>query len=178
MSDQEIIKGLKSLNPFTRRRIENKVYKKFKTLKISSFRNDKISREEIDELYVNAILELFQNIRKGKFKNKSSIQTYLFTIIRNLKFSHFNNRNKWNIDLSIYEKVIKPDSRFEEKVAEAKEILRKVKSECTEILNFYFKGFTIQIIADRLNISIHQARYKLDKCIENLGNNSKQMVNG
>ena len=178
MNEQQLILLLKSSDKKT---LEN-IYIDNRDSFINFARKFNLSDNDIVDVYQDAIIVLQENAIEGKLENlKCSISTYLFGIGKYMLFekARKNNKTVFNFPLENeaynYKKIT--DDFIDEEPNEFQDLLQKgfasLGKKCKEVLTlFYYRGFTIDEIAKKLNynnknvVKSHKSR-----CIKQLKEN-------
>lgn len=116
------------------------------------------------EIYQQTFIVFYYNIKEGKLTElKSSLKTYLFAIGKNLMKDHFKSKQKFvntpesnlaaaGLDNSILDKY--EDLGLKETI---KEYLHKIGEPCKTVIElYYFKHYSMDAIANRLNYKTEQ----------------------
>ena len=131
---------------------------------------------DAEDIFQDALIVLFHQVKKGNFTLTSSLKTYLYSICRNLwlkKLRHLNRVVTLSDTLQQYVNI--EESHFktlevnEEKVMIAR-FLEQLGQGCREILvYFYFDRLKMAEIAQRMNLSGEQvAKNKKSGCLKKL----------
>ncbi len=114
------------------------------------------------EIYPEAFHIMYINIRKGKLKAplKSTLQTYLFGIGKNLYHKRFLGKNititsdseDWK-EIPDCSDLIEEQTRNEEHKDLVKQLLSQISKSCQELLTLiYLKGYANDAVAEEMNI--------------------------
>ncbi|UZR97807.1 sigma-70 family RNA polymerase sigma factor [Chondrinema litorale] len=120
------------------------------------------------EIYQQTFIAFYYNIKEGKLTElKSSVKTYLFAIGKNLMREHFKSKQKFvdtpeenfldtELDDSIMAKY--ENAGLKETI---KEYLQKIGEPCKTVIElYYFRHFSMDAIANRLNYKTEQIAAK------------------
>lgn len=133
------------------------------------------SEEEAKDIFHDALIALYHNIRSGKFSLNSKLSTYLYSICKYRWLNYLRDHRAEIIStIDEVEKVsefesdsdgpndaLEREKEFEEKKEVITKILEKIGEPCYSILNmFYFKKFSMKMIAEKL-------KYKTEKVAKN-----------
>ena len=174
-SDDELIELIKS-----GKAIDNPVkhlYEKYFYLLSSYIEQNQGSREDAEDIFQEVVLTFINLIRQNKFRNESSVKTFLFAV----------NRNIWLNELKRRERQVKRNEKFTteqpgtepgiEKIIAGREARNQVFSiidslgdVCKKILlAFYYENLSISEILKRLDYQNEQVvRNKKAKCMKSL----------
>jgi len=133
------------------------------------------SEEEAKDVYQEAIIAFYENVRDGKFKGESAISTYLYSITR---FKWLNQIKKNMVRKAHHENVDQEtfmDSPMAiliegERKAGVLEVLTQLGSSCKELLieNIYHGASMKEIVQSGLYSSEQIVRNKKYKCLQKL----------
>jgi len=131
---------------------------------------------DAEDIFQDALIVLYHQIKKGNLTLTSSLQTYLYSICRNLWLKKLR-RSSREVELSdglqqyvaIEESHLKTLEVDEEKVVIAK-FLNQLDKGCKEVLTyFYFEKIRMAEIAKRMGLSSEQvAKNKKAGCMKKL----------
>ena len=178
-TESELIEGVKKgedqIISFLMKNYANSIKKMVSDLKIERY----IQAEDVIQ---DGMVELIMNIRDGKFKGNSSVNTYYYSICR---FICLKQYNKFKNIYPLGEVEISDDEfndfEIDEKLACVLEVLKTMKKECIDIIDLRFglsiegknikkeiesRGF--EEIAKALNIEYANARQRFGRCIQAL----------
>jgi RNA polymerase sigma factor, sigma-70 family len=126
------------------------------------------SEEDIADIYQQAFVILYTNVKSGKFTGEhSAIRTYLFGIGKNLLNKYVATRKEVNDPLDDVPEAsigVDPEGDGHEAVHRqlmVQSILRKVGEPCRSILiKYYFENYTMEAIAENLGYKSAQVAKK------------------
>ncbi len=171
-----LVKAIKSNDEMVLKKLYQDNYKKVET----HILNNRGSMPQAKDIYQEAFLALYQNIKDDKFipKNDTAIQGYLFQISKNkwtdfLRSSHFKKTTQLPESFQIKEEHTLHEQ--EEQLEEAQtrtsalHVFHKMGDECKKLLEiFYFQKKSLREIAALYNIGEASARNKKYRCIQKL----------
>ena len=138
------------------------------------------STQEAKDIFQDAFLALYQNIRANKFilNSETALEGYLFTIAKNKWKDHFRNAKfkKTNrisdglsATLTANDHSISEEDELQIKIDNAMEAFNKLGEECKELLTlFYFNKQSLREIANHQNLTEASARNKKYRCLQHL----------
>jgi len=151
------------------------VYKSNKERVCSFVLSNSGSEEEAKDVFQEAIIAFYENVRNGKFKGESAISTYLYSITR---FKWLNQIKKNTVRKEHHESVAQdqftesPLARLieGEKKAGVLEVLAQLGTSCKDLLiENLFHGASMKEIAKNGSYSSEQiVRNKKYKCLQKL----------
>lgn len=139
-----------------------------------AIRNHQISIEEAKDVFQEAIVGLYKNVKGGKADSlESSIKTYLFGIGKNIILNLLKRKG---IETKVYEQFTECQSESpdyydrEHLVSLVSRIYRALGSPCKEVLELYYeKGFDMESVAIRLGYkNADVAKKKKYECLKSL----------
>jgi RNA polymerase sigma factor (sigma-70 family) len=140
-----------------------------------SIRNHQISIEEAKDVFQEAIVGLYKNVKAGKADTlESSIKTYLFGIGKNIILNMLKRKG---IESKAYEHItetqestINDHYEREHLISLVKRIYRALGSPCKEVLELYYeKGFDMESVAVQLGYkNADVAKKKKYECLKSL----------
>ncbi len=139
------------------------------------------SKDEAKDIYQDAFLAVWQNIKQNKFvpKTESSINGYLYTIAKNKwmdvlrsqgfkktvvasQLNHFEIKDEENNDID--DDILK-DKRLEDVML----AFKNLGDACKSLLRkFYFEKKSMNLIADELALDSASTRNKKYRCMQKL----------
>ena len=175
MNDKDIISGIHQNMDWAVSAIYKTQYASVKKM-VFSFRNMRLEPEDIfQEGLTRAIL----NIRAGKFREESSLATYLHSICRNICLKLSAGPNPLPV-----EEFFVPEESTDDNYFELLTFINKIKSQmpdsCREIIDLRFnqseepseivkhKLPSFEEIALKLNITVDNARQRFKRCLDQL----------
>ncbi len=168
--------------------IQNNNTKVLKNLYITNYPKIEIlvlknsgSKDEAKDIYQDAFLAVWQNIKQNKFvpKTESSINGYLYTIAKNKwmdvlrskgfkktivtsRLNHFEIKDEENNDID--DDILK-DKRLEDVMLAFKNLGEACKSL---LRKFYFEKKSMNLIAEELALDSASTRNKKYRCMQKL----------
>ena len=142
--------------------------------------NHQVDKEDAKDLFQDAIIDLHNNVRDGKFfASSTSIKTYLFSIGKN-KILNFINRGVNNYDFSEVNEgtLISQESVDDLKINIIKTAILEMGEKCRNVLlMFYERGFDMESIASNMGYaSANVAKKKKHECLKKLELRSKELL--
>lgn len=174
MSDTEIIEKIKTGEHSLA--IE-KLYKNFPAFR-NSLKKAGGKSSDAEDIFQDALVILIQKLSDQSFKLTCAINTFLFSICRNLSKEYFKkkgreinlvlNDSEPEIDLHSIDELIAQEHKFQA----LDRILMKVGEKCLQLLqSFYIKGKAMSDIALELGFkSENSAKTQKYKCLEKARN--------
>ncbi|MDX2246954.1 MAG: sigma-70 family RNA polymerase sigma factor [Bacteroidia bacterium] len=133
------------------------------------------SREEAKDVFQDALVNLLVAIREGKFEGKSSLNTYLYAISKNLWYRRFNrsvkeddyknaNAGDEKTDFTPEVHIMDNDQR-----SLVSNLLGSLKAKCREVLILWAEKYSMKEIAEELGYQNEQVvRNKKNHCLSEL----------
>lgn len=134
------------------------------------------TRPQAKDVYQEAFLAVWQNIKKGAFtpQSDSAVQGYLYQIAKNkwtdiLRSSRYKKTQNGITDLQLMEQQTEHDTETEQNISTVMEAFKELGEECRELLTrFYFSKMPLSEIASHFNIAEASVRNKKYRCIQKL----------
>lgn len=133
------------------------------------------SREEAKDVFQDSLVNLLVSIREGKFEGKSTINTYLYAISKNLWYRRFNRSireddykttNQGPEAGELTPEISLMDNDQQKLVGD---LLNSLKAKCREVLILWAQKFAMKEIADQLGYQNEQVvRNKKNHCLKEL----------
>ena len=180
--DDDILQGIRS-GGTQRRLYENKLYEKYHYLIREAQFKHKISNEDAQSVYSDAILSIIEHTLTGRFEGRSELKTYLHQIFMNkcVDIIRKNTTNKaearqnsvglddalaWLPDegQSAVRKLI-----VESEVNQLLQRLRTLGEKCREMIMAWGEGYSDEEIAQTMNYNTAAvAKISRLRCLEKL----------
>ena len=156
MTDSNLIKGLKNDNKHALKH----VYTVNKTAFLNFAKKYPIAKNDVIDIYQDAIIALRENAINGKIDNlKSELKTYLFSIGKYMIYDRLKKQKKIHLveEPSIF---IENEDAFifdfnTELTHEQKQLqiaFKALGQKCKDVLTlFYYRGFNLEEIMNELN---------------------------
>lgn len=168
MKDLKIIQEIRDGN--TRKAVKG-LYGYFSVIRKYIVANNG-TKEDAEDVFQDALVVLFNKINAGEFQLTSSLDTYLFSVCKNLWFEQLRRLKKQNeirpqSEISIPENEISV-SEAEHKTILALKAIEQLGEKCKELLHlFYNKKLSMAEIAGKLGFSTERvAKNQKYRCIE------------
>ncbi len=171
IGDQEIIRGIKEGGADESRVISILLENNRKSiLKFVTSNNG--TKLDAKEILLEGVTEVVFNVRKNKFKEKSSLNTYLFKICKLLWYQRLRKKNvlRYTVELED-KKVLSLQSKLEysDKKEHLNEMLAGLGEGCQKVLVMWSQGFRMEEIAEKMGYAGAQiAMNKKSKCLKAL----------
>lgn len=174
MSDIQLIKSIKNGS-------RNEVNKSISTLyelnfsKVEHYLLSKGSaREQIKDIFQEAILIVFRKIRSGQFRGDSTVSTFLFAICKNIWFKEVKQDGRLGAmtsssELADHELSDEPAYDVTRRI-ELADVIKGLGQECQEILiAFYYKKVSMKELKEQYQLdSIGAMKNRKYRCLKNL----------
>ncbi len=174
-TDEEIIEGLKNGGKKTESQQLEYLYKSRYDMILSYILKNNGTNDDAKDIFQQAIIAFYENIKSGKYVHQSKISTYIFEIVKNMWINILKHKK---IEESYIQKNTNNISKDnpEDKIAEkekkrfVKKIMEKLKQDCREILIYsIYNKYSMQEIAEIMGFKNSQvARNKKNLCLESL----------
>lgn len=161
------VKGLRTLD---------ELYLSFKEAFINFCRSYPLEEEDILDIYQDAIIAFYENVRSGKLSSlKSSVKTYIFSIgkysvynklKKDKKSVTFEDEHLKMLDLSIFRDSQETDDRTQT----VQKALEQLGERCKEILVlFYYHSYSIEALMNEMDYKNENVvRSHKSRCLKQL----------
>ena len=173
-TDQEILDGLRRGGQPEDAALRQ-VYLQNRTAVLDLIKKNKGSMEEAKDVFQEAIMSFYENIKNGKFKGESAISSYIYSIAR---FIWLNKLKRKGIGQRILdtqqpceiEESFLPRFFAKEKEKQVLDLFEKLGCDCKKVLVFcIYQQYNMREVADEMNYENEQiARNKKYKCLKKL----------
>lgn len=125
----------------------------------------------IDDIWQDAFIIFDRNVRQGKFRQESSIHTYITSITKWCFLNYIRKQTKIDLREDIRALDFEDTYDFESSIIneERKSILRKLiqklNAECKELLEMYIDQYTMaEIMEAKAYSNIQSAKNAIHRC--------------
>jgi RNA polymerase sigma factor (sigma-70 family) len=180
-TDKDAIRDLESYDQRDNNKAFRYLYKSYFRMAYKLIKKRKGTENDAEDVFQEALLTLYENVKNHQFRGDSSLKTYFYSILRN----QWNKKRTKNKVLKQYEKsytianyskidIIREidDNHIEVKEILIDSLLDQVGPQCKRLLQyFYFENLPMKIIMQKMNFSNEQsARVQKYKCMQKLMN--------
>lgn len=129
------------------------------------------TKSDAEDIFQEALIILFNNIKSKKFEGRSTINTYLYSICFYLWNDELKRRGKTiqnNENEIISIDFMDEQLERESKLKKVEKVLESIGEKCMKLLKmFYYETLSMQTIASKLGYSsVGSAKTQKYKCIE------------
>jgi len=178
-SDKDIFKGLKERDP----KILKYIYDEFFPLIRSDIEKHYGKSSELDDIFQEAIIIAYQNIKSKKIDKNTNFKSYIWSISSNLWKNHLRKTQPELIDFSEEDNTEIIDDSLEEQYQQNirqkifTEHFNRLKKECKKLLKLFFKNLPIKDISKKLGYKDEAVvKSKKYKCKEHLMQSIKEDI--
>ncbi|MBC8490628.1 MAG: sigma-70 family RNA polymerase sigma factor [Bacteroidetes bacterium] len=172
--EKEIVEGLIKEDPRMIKFIYKKYYSSVRSM-VLRFNNLILEPEDV---FQEGITRTIIIIRNGKFKEQSTLYTFLYGICRNICLKEINKNEKYVSVNDDFKDEIEPENNFEQ-LQRLLTLKAKMDEGCRKIINLRFgidqeqegnrnKYMKFDEIARILEIKVDNARQRFKRCLEKL----------
>ena len=174
-SDEEILEGLRSEKPsLTDQALERLYIQNFPI--IQNFINKNSGNEEdAADVFQNAVIAFYKKVRSVDFSLSCSIQTYLYSVCRNLWLDELRAQKKQQNLVSELKSIPVEveniwESKFDERIALVVKLMDQLGEDCKKMLGFYyFKRLRMKQIAVEMGYANEKVAKNLKaRCMKKL----------
>jgi len=128
------------------------------------------------DIFQEAMVAIFQRVRKGGFRLTCPLEAYLLTICRNLWINALKKRQRQEVtnqEAALFEDETVQQLSAETELDQARDrfFWQKFKSlgpSCQDILKLSWTNISLQEVAEQLDISYQYVRKKKSECVKRL----------
>lgn len=172
-SDNEIIRAVAERDQVAINSSMNFLYKEhFHVIKSFILKNSG-NLDEANDLFQDALVIFYVKVRKGEYKNTSSLKTYLFGIARNLWLKELRRRRIAQKHLTVEGDIdFQEELIIQESQVTIRKVMELINEECKRLLmDFYFEGQSMAQLTDRYGLGSEAAtKNKKYRCLQKLIN--------
>jgi RNA polymerase sigma factor (sigma-70 family) len=172
-SDNEFIEGLRSGDSL----VLSALYKKYYNLVLKFVVNNSGSEEAARDIYQEAVIVLYENVRKPGFSLNCQLQTYLYSVVRRLWLKELRRNGKSSLFKETDEEELadvsaETDAHSEkEKDFERLNVsLAELGEPCATLIgDFYVRRLSMDTIAEKFGYTnADTAKNQKYKCLQRL----------
>ncbi|GAB5523918.1 MAG: hypothetical protein Roseis2KO_17900 [Roseivirga sp.] len=170
-SDNEIIRAVAERDQAAVNSSMKYLYKEhFHAIKSFILKNSG-NLDEANDLFQDALVIFYVKVRKGEYRNTSSLKTYLFGIARNLWLKELRRRRIAQKHLSVEDDIdFQEELIIQESQVTIRKVMELINEECKRLLmDFYFEGQSMAQLTNRYGLgSEAAAKNKKYRCLQKL----------
>ncbi|MEO9871808.1 RNA polymerase sigma factor [Ekhidna sp.] len=173
--NEEIVQIIQNGNKHEKSRVLAYLYK-LHYPKISKYiRNNRGDEAEAKDVFQDGLLVLYNQIEDGKFEGRSSVGTYLFTIVKNFWRAECKRKQKV-LNIPIEENHLMENQTIEDLFSSQEDVRKldmlfgKLGKGCKDLLtSFFYHEQKVSEIKEKLSLGSDQAvRTKKFRCLQKL----------
>ncbi|MEM8999836.1 MAG: sigma-70 family RNA polymerase sigma factor [Bacteroidota bacterium] len=153
-------------------KVYQNIFPKFRTYVL----NNSGAEVQAKDVFQEAFISCWRNIKEDKLAPNSNVEGYLFTIAKNKWIDHLRSSNTMKtmaIDsfsqLSLVSEEGEKKDEKEAQLIAIRNALKGLKHNCRSLLNlFYFERKSMEEISKKINLSPASARNQKYRCMEKL----------
>lgn len=175
LTDEEILEGLQSANQREQDRALSLLYTHQYRMIANFIEANNGTANDAADIFQDAIIVFYEKIRKGQLELNCSIQTYLYSVCRNLWLNQLRIQKKDRALKEEMESVDIPEENLKIlKLNEREQVLlrlmEKMKADCRKVISYYyFDRLKMKEIAKKMNLANEQvAKNKKSGCMKKL----------
>ncbi len=141
------------------------------------------AEQDADDIFQETIVSFIDIVQKGKFRQESSIGTFLISISKNIWYNEIRRRQRagnrekiFEMDRNQEEGAVSETIQEREMKQQLNKLLQEVGESCRRILSlFYFENLSMKEIVSQMHYENEQVvRNKKYKCLQQLTDKIKQ----
>ena len=176
VNDNEILSLMRSVQRNQQDKAFSLLYDKYAKNVYSLVTRNSGSAAEAEDLFQDTLIVLHKNLRKDSFELSCKLNTYIYSVARNLWFNKLRKSSKLSsLDDAGEEFVDVADSSLEvlqreEEKGALNELILNLGENCQKVLRyFYFERMKLRAISDELGYANETvAKTKKSKCLKQL----------
>lgn len=179
-ADQDIIAGLKTGGPSAEAHMRY-LYQQMREPLIAYLEQQGAGQEEAKDIFQEALLSLYENLRADRFREQSSIKTYLISIARFIWLNQLKRADKLRDIKEDLPRVRLTENHIHaylsrERDQQLARFLELLQADCQRVLRYaYYENWSAKELAEEMGYKNEQiARNKKSKCLQKL----RQLLKG
>ncbi len=141
------------------------------------------TEQDADDIFQETIVSFIEIVQKGKFRQESSIGTFLISISKNLWYNEIRRRQRagnrekiFELDRNQEEGPVTETIQDREMKQQLNKLLQEMGESCRRILSlFYYENLSMKEIVSQMHYENEQVvRNKKYKCLQQLTDKIKQ----
>lgn len=135
------------------------------------------NKEIVNEVFQDSLIILYENIKTNKFKEESSLKTYLLSVAKYNYLSKLREKRKYQF--GDFGELLPDDERYIEEMQDTREkniedaielLFTEIGDQCKQLLKFfYYEKMPHKDIVKKLNFSsIQTAKTRKAQCMKKL----------
>lgn len=151
------------------------MYRNYYTMVRNFILKNNGSDEEIDDVFQDSLIAVWQNVNKDEFTLTVKMSTYLMSIVKNLWFKRLKKKHRFTVvEDGIKERLVYEEpksSNFDAKVI--REMVASLDETCRKLLGyFYFDQLENRVIAEKMGFAntntVKSKKYQCFKKLETM----------
>jgi RNA polymerase sigma factor (sigma-70 family) len=138
--------------------------------------NNNGNQDDAKDIYQEAMIVLYDKIKRGDFELSSKLKTFIYSVCRRLWLKKLSQKSRFFGDINDYEDFIAVENDIEEHEEKDKMFsqmnfsLLGLGEPCKTIIeDFYIKGLSMQIICEKFGYTnADNAKTQKYKCLQRL----------
>jgi RNA polymerase sigma factor (sigma-70 family) len=169
-SDQELIEQLLSGSQLQREKGWEYVYRMYYPVIRDMVMKNNGSVQDAVDIFQDGLLVLNRNLNNGTFRNEATLNTYIFSICKNLWLKEYNRKQRQS--LVEQELIVETRQHFDYivNVEVVGRLMNELEEDCRKILiEYYFNNRSMAELKVMFNVSsIQAAKNKKWRCLKYL----------
>ena len=172
MSDEQLVAGIRDGDQMALKLLYQEHYPMIKHL----ITTNNGSEADAKDIYQEGIIVLYERIRSGEFELLSKLKTFIYAVCRRLWLKELRKMNRFTGDIENHEQSENwghQMDEIEQETAQRKMLEKNIDAlgePCkTIIVDFFYHGFTMEEIAEKMNYTnAANAKNQKYKCLQRL----------
>ena len=175
ISDEAIVQNLQSHNPEIRNRTFSYIYQANYPLVAHFVKKNSGTEADAEDIFQDSLIALYNKANRGSLVLTASLQTYIYSIAKNLWFKKLRVKNR-NVELKDTHENLPLEEDFFESITKNErseliaDILQSLGDDCRKVLRyFYFDRLKMKQIMELMGWQSEQvAKNKKSNCMKKL----------
>jgi RNA polymerase sigma factor (sigma-70 family) len=180
-SDDELLEAIRDKN--MREEAIGQLYQEHAEITRSFIKGKGGTEADGDDIFQETVISFIEVIQKGKFRQESSIRTFLISISKHLWYNEIRRRQRANNRENLYESIRDAEESGVKDLIEDRELKKQLSQllgdlgdSCRKILElFYYENLSMKEIVLQMHYENEQVvRNKKYKCLQQLTEKIKE----
>lgn len=172
-TDSEIIAALQGDSPRESEAAMYFLYEKYRVSAIRWIEKRGGNKQDGEDVFQEAILELMGSVRAGKYQNRGKLKTYFFGILKNM----WNNQKRKKRTVNLPQELMSqlgseghPEKLLLQRDREKylNDLMQSLGNRCRKSLWLYASNYSMEAIANELEIEKQSAKNLVHRCRQKL----------
>lgn len=170
MTDKTLIQWIKSGNSKQSASAWDYIYGHFYPMVLKYITGNSGTADDATDIFQDSLLVLNRSLKQGKFRQNSSLKTYVYGIARRLWLKKLSAENNRNETIHEYQQYTQQEGSPTINTTLVRSIISELPAQCQEVLvAYYFRNQDMSEIKELLDMaSVEVARTTKYRCLKKL----------